>query len=45
MVAAMEERQMKVKYEKFEYAGHGFIRPDHRRRVYAAVAAYFHENL
>jgi dipeptidyl aminopeptidase/acylaminoacyl peptidase len=45
MVAAMEERQKKVKYEKFEYAGHGFIRPDHRRRVYAAVAAYFHEHL
>lgn len=45
MVTAMEERQKKVKYEKFTYAGHGFIRPDHRRRVYAAVAAYFHENL
>lgn len=45
MVSAMEERQKKVKYEKFEYAGHGFIRPDHRRRVYAAVAAYFHEHL
>ena len=45
MVAAMEERQKKVKYEKFEYAGHGFIRPDHRRRVYAEVAAFFHEHL
>lgn len=45
MVAAMAERQKKVAYEKFEYAGHGFIRPDHRRRVYAAVAAYFHEHL
>ena len=44
MVAAMEERQKKVKYEKFEYAGHGFIRPDHRRRVYAEVAAFFHEH-
>lgn len=45
MVAAMEERQKKVKYEKFTYAGHGFIRPEHRRRVYAEVAAYFHEHL
>ena len=45
MVAAMEQRQKKVKYEKFTYAGHGFIRPDHRRRVYAEVAAYFHEHL
>jgi len=45
MVQAMAERQKKVKYEKFTYAGHGFIRPDHRRRVYAEVAAYFHEHL
>lgn len=45
MVAAMAERQKKVAYEKFTYAGHGFIRPDHRRRVYAAVAAYFHEHM
>jgi len=45
MVAAMEQRQKKVKYEKFTYAGHGFIRPDHRRRVYAEVAAYFHAHL
>jgi dipeptidyl aminopeptidase/acylaminoacyl peptidase len=41
MVAAMESRQMKVRYERFTYAGHGFIRPDHRRRVYAAVAEHF----
>ncbi len=41
MVAAMESRQMKVRYERFTYAGHGFIRPDHRRRVYAAVADHF----
>ena len=45
MVAAMEQRQKQVKYEKFTYAGHGFIRPDHRRRVYAEVAAYFHAHL
>ena len=44
-VAAMQERQMKVRYEQFIYAGHGFIRPDHRRRVYAAVAGHFAEFL
>ncbi len=42
-VAAMEERQKKVRYEKFEYAGHGFIRPEHRGRVYRAVAEHFAE--
>ena len=40
-VAAMEARQMTVRYERFTYAGHGFIRPDHRTRVYAAVADHF----
>jgi dipeptidyl aminopeptidase/acylaminoacyl peptidase len=40
-VAAMEQRQKKVQYERFTYAGHGFIRPEHRRRVYAAVARHF----
>jgi dipeptidyl aminopeptidase/acylaminoacyl peptidase len=45
MVAAMESRQMQVRYERFTYAGHGFIRPDHRRRVYAAVAAHFVQHL
>jgi dipeptidyl aminopeptidase/acylaminoacyl peptidase len=44
-VQAMEERQKKVIYERFEYAGHGFIRPDHRRRVYAAITAHFSEYL
>lgn len=38
---ALELRQKKVTYERFTYAGHGFIRPDHRRRVYAAVAGHF----
>jgi dipeptidyl aminopeptidase/acylaminoacyl peptidase len=42
---ALELRQKKVAYERFTYAGHGFIRPDHRRRVYASVAAHFHEHL
>jgi dipeptidyl aminopeptidase/acylaminoacyl peptidase len=42
---AMELRQKKVRYERFTYAGHGFIRPEHRRRVYAAVADHFVANL
>ena len=42
---ALALRQKKVVYERFTYAGHGFIRPDHRRRVYAAVAAHFREHL
>ena len=42
-VAAMEERQKKVRYEKFDYAGHGFIRPEHRTRVYHAVAEHFRD--
>ncbi len=40
-VEAMELRQKPVRYERLTYAGHGFIRPDHRRRVYAAVAEHF----
>ena len=43
--AAMEERQKKVRYERFTYAGHGFIRPDHRRRVYASVVEHFTTHL
>jgi len=43
--AAMEERQKKVRYERFTYAGHGFIRPDHRRRVYASVVDHFTTHL
>jgi dipeptidyl aminopeptidase/acylaminoacyl peptidase len=42
---ALALRQKKVSYERFTYAGHGFIRPDHRRRVYASVAAHFREHL
>jgi dipeptidyl aminopeptidase/acylaminoacyl peptidase len=42
---ALALRQKKVTYERFTYAGHGFIRPDHRRRVYASVAAHFREHL
>jgi dipeptidyl aminopeptidase/acylaminoacyl peptidase len=42
---ALELRQKKVRYERFEYAGHGFIRPEHRQRVYAAVAEHFATHL
>ena len=44
-VAAMEQRQKRVRYERFTYAGHGFIRPDHKQRVYAAVAEHFTTHL
>jgi dipeptidyl aminopeptidase/acylaminoacyl peptidase len=44
-VEAMELRQKRVRYERFTYAGHGFIRPEHRRRVYAAVAEHFTTHL
>lgn len=42
---ALALRQKKMTYERFTYAGHGFIRPEHRRRVYASVAAHFREHL
>jgi dipeptidyl aminopeptidase/acylaminoacyl peptidase len=42
---AMEHHQKLVRYERFTYAGHGFIRPDHRRRVYAVVAEHFRTHL
>ncbi len=44
-VAAMQERQLKVRYEEFDYAGHGFIRPDHRKRIFMAVAEHFTTHL
>lgn len=44
-VSALRERQQKVSYETFSYAGHGFIRPDDRRRVYGAVAEFFATHL
>jgi dipeptidyl aminopeptidase/acylaminoacyl peptidase len=45
IVQALEERQKKVRYERFTYAGHGFIRPDHRKRVYAAIVDHFSTHL
>lgn len=40
-VKALQERQKKVTYLIFDYAGHGFIRPDDRRRIYRSVADFF----
>lgn len=40
-VTALQERQKPVTYLTFDYAGHGFIRPDDRRRIYTAVAEFF----
>jgi dipeptidyl aminopeptidase/acylaminoacyl peptidase len=40
-VTSLQERQKPVTYLTFDYAGHGFIRPDDRRRIYAAVAEFF----
>ena len=44
-VAALQGRGQKVAYETFAYAGHGFIRPDDRARIYTAVAAFFSMHL
>jgi len=44
-VAALREHRKRVRYERFAYAGHGFIRPEHRRRIFAAVAAHFADHL
>jgi dipeptidyl aminopeptidase/acylaminoacyl peptidase len=44
-VTALQERQKPVTYLTFDYAGHGFIRPDDRRRVYRAVAEFFAAHL
>jgi dipeptidyl aminopeptidase/acylaminoacyl peptidase len=40
-VQALQERQKKVRYLEFDYAGHGFIRPQHRHDIYEAVAEHF----
>jgi dipeptidyl aminopeptidase/acylaminoacyl peptidase len=45
VVAALRDRQQPVTYLTFEYAGHGFIRPGDRRRVFTAVADFFHAHL
>jgi len=40
IVDALQLRQRKVRFETFDYAGHGFIRPDDKARVYRAVAEW-----
>jgi dipeptidyl aminopeptidase/acylaminoacyl peptidase len=45
MMTALAERQKKVEFLSFEYAGHGFIRPADRARIYAAVAGFFTTHL
>lgn len=42
---ALAERQKKVEFLSFDYAGHGFIRPADRARIYAAVADFFTTHL
>jgi len=37
---ALRERQKPVTYLAFDYAGHGFVRPDDKRRIFAAVAEF-----
>jgi dipeptidyl aminopeptidase/acylaminoacyl peptidase len=44
-VEALRERQKSVSYLTFDYAGHGFIRPHDRRRIYRAVADFFATHL
>jgi dipeptidyl aminopeptidase/acylaminoacyl peptidase len=44
-VIALRERQKSVTYLTFDYAGHGFIRPDDRRRISCAVAEFFATHL
>jgi dipeptidyl aminopeptidase/acylaminoacyl peptidase len=45
MNTALAERQKKVEFLSFDYAGHGFIRPADRARIYAAVLGFFTTHL
>jgi dipeptidyl aminopeptidase/acylaminoacyl peptidase len=45
IVTALEQRQHTVQFEVYDYAGHGFIRPEDRRRTYAVVADFFERTL
>ena len=45
IVAALRARGHPVTYEVFDYAGHGFVRPQDRVRLFAAVAAYLRDTL
>lgn len=44
-VAGLQEQQKKVAYVTFDYAGHGFIRPDDKRRIYTEVARFLAAHL
>ena len=45
MEAALRHRQRVVRFETFDYAGHGFVRPDDKHRVYRTVAEWLDEHL
>jgi dipeptidyl aminopeptidase/acylaminoacyl peptidase len=45
LVTALQERQKKVTYMTFDYAGHGFVRAEDKRRIYRAVAEFFTTHL
>ena len=45
VVDALQERGRTVVFETFDYAGHGFVRPDDKRRVYRAVADFLAAHL
>jgi dipeptidyl aminopeptidase/acylaminoacyl peptidase len=45
VVAALRDRAQPVTYLTFDYAGHGFIRPGDRRRIFTAVADFFRAHL
>jgi dipeptidyl aminopeptidase/acylaminoacyl peptidase len=45
VVDALQKRQRPVQFEVFDYAGHGFIRPDDKARVYAAVQKFLAAHL
>ena len=45
IVEALRLRQHKVRFESFDYAGHGFVRPDDKRRLYQAVAEWLDGHL
>jgi len=42
---ALAERQKPVTFLSFDYAGHGFVRPADRARIYRAVAEFFTTHL
>ncbi len=45
MDAALRDRQRTVRFETFDYAGHGFIRPDDKRRLFRATADWLEQHL